>query len=222
MKTTKFNLAIAFLLNTTMLSSAFAETAPPDPNFHELYNVESWRDIVPEKAAEYKNYRLIILSNSNYSDDEKAIKIAKKYSDIREAVKNSRTVSYKAIEELVGVGNSATKGSSGGSPKEVKAKCASASKPEMYTTAAWARGAYRSGDAQADASIFSNGGHLVDARTILAADGTQVCAIELKQSGKGRKYSYSEATFRIRPNQILKMVNDELPAIMFAISNTPI
>lgn len=222
MKITKLNSASAVGFYFMLMSFASADTAPQDPSFHEVYGVTSWREVVPEKAAEYKNYRLIVLSNASYSDDEKATKVAKKYSDIREAVKNIRTASYSSVSELIGIGNSATKGSSGGSPKEVDAKCAGSRKPNMYTTASWARGAYRSGDADPDPSIFFSNGNTVAPKDIVIEDGARVCAIALKQSGKGRKYSYSEATFRIRPTEIGKMVDGELPAIMFAISNTPI
>ena len=212
-------LALALLMGST--TSASADSPPPDPTFHLTYEASDWRELVPEKAAAYKNYRVIILGNPNYTDDEKAAKIARKYGEIRDEVRKSRLDAYSAISELVGVGNSATKGSSGGDPKKVDAKCAGASKEHMYTTPAWARGAYKSGDDAADANVISSG-NPVNANEIVLANGSQVCAVKLKQSGKGRKVSYSEATFHIRPEQIKKIVEAELLSLMYAITNTPV
>jgi len=218
--TRKFFIAAA--LGASVLSSASADSPPPDTQFHTYYGVADWRDLVPEKASEYKTYRMIVLGNQTYSDDEKAAKIAKKYADIRSAVVSSRKEAYGTVSELRGVGNSATKGSSGGNPKKVDAKCTGASKEHMYTSAQWARGAYRSGGADANAQIFADGGLPVDPQALVADNGNVVCAIALKQSGKGRKYSYSEATFRIRPERIKAMVDAEALSMMYAISSTPI
>jgi len=218
----KLSWGIALALFATHAAIAAPDTAPPDPNFHQIYGVASWLDVVPEKAAEYKTYRLIILGDTKYTPDEKSAMIAKKYAEIREAVRAIRIASYQEVTELIGVSNSATKGGSGGSPVKVDAKCAGAGKPNMYTTADWVRGAYRSGSANPDAKIFEDGRNRVDPKGIVIENGDRVCAIALKQSGAGRKYSYSEGKFRIRPAEITKMVAGELPAIMYAISNTPI
>jgi hypothetical protein len=198
-----------------------AESPPVAPTYHVTYGISDWRELVPERAAEYKNFRVIVLSNTSYSDDEKATKIARKYTEIRDFVKNARTEAYSKVSELRGVGNSATKGSSGGSPKEVDAKCTRASKSNMYTRPEWAKGAYKSGEEPADAQILGNGSR-VNSAEIVKSNGTEVCAIALKQSSKGRKVSYSEATFRIRPDHIKVMVDAEVLSMMYEISNTPI
>lgn len=220
--TATFRKNITFLgLLAGLSSGALADTPPPDPTFHTTYGVVDWRDSVTEKAAEYKTYRIIVLSNATYSDDEKAAKIARKFTEIREAVRADRTQAYSAFSEVRGVGNSATKGSSGGDAKKVDAKCIGASKEQMYTKPEWARGAYKSGDEVAEATVIATG-QAVGPNDIVSSDGSQVCAIALKQSGKGRKISYSEATFRIRPAHIKAIVDTELTSIMYAISNTPI
>ena len=219
--TTFRKIAISLILMTSLFSVASARTTPSDPTFHAAYGVADWRDMATEKAAEYKNYRIIILANTTYSDDEKAAKIARKYTQIRDAVRKNRTEIYQGVSELRGVGNSATKGSSGGNPKKSAAKWIGGSKEQTYTTAEWARGAYKSGDVDANANVIATG-TAVDSKALVSADGSQVCAIALKQSSKGRKVSYSEATFRIRPERIKVIVDTELTSIMYAISNTPL
>ena len=214
----KIVMALAMLAG--VVSGAFAQTPPPDPTFHNIYGVSDWKELVPERAAEYKNYRLIVLGNPTYSDDEKAAKIARKYSEIREALRANRTEAYSTISELRGVGNSATNG--GGGPKSVDAKCISASMEQMYTKPEWARGVYKTSTSDhADARLF-DGGTTVNATELVRDNGNQVCAIALKQSGKGRKASYSEATFRIRPERIRIFIDAEMLSMMYAISNTPI
>lgn len=201
-------------------SGVMAQVAPPNPIYHTTYGVSDWREDIPERAAEYKTYRLIVLSNNAYSDDEKAAKIAGKYAAIRSELRAKRQAAYDAIHEVHGVGNSATKGGSGGSPVDVPAKCVGASKAQMYTQPAWARGAYKSGDEDAGPGIFASG-VAVNSAELVHSNGAELCAIRLRQAGKGRKVAYSEATFKIRPELINAMTEAELLATMYAISNTP-
>ncbi len=212
---------LATLMVAACGTVAVAQTVPPAPIYHTLYGVGDWREDVPERAAEYKNFRLIVLSNNTYSDDEKAAKIAAKYAAIRDALRTKRRDAYAAISEVRGVGNSATKGSSGGSAVESDAKCIGPSKEGMFTQAAWARGAYKSGDEEAGPNVIASGVG-VNPAELVSANGASVCAIRLKQAGKGRKVAYSEATFKIRPEHINGIVDAELLATMYAITNTPI
>ncbi|WP_323816409.1 hypothetical protein [Cellvibrio sp. NN19] len=221
MKSIIKNLVFSIAALTGASFNVSAESPPVEPTYHVTYGISDWRELVPERAAEYKNFRVIVLSNTSYSDDEKAAKIARKYTEIRDFVKNARTEAYSNVSEVRGVGNSATKGSSGGSPKKVDAKCTGASKSNMYTKPEWAKGAYKSGDEPANEQILNNGSR-VNSTDIVKNNGTEVCAIALKQSGKGRKVSYSEATFRIHPDYIKVMVDAEVLAMMYDISHTPI
>jgi hypothetical protein len=209
-------LTIQFVLLAAIAVAALADTPPPDPTFHITYGVADWRDSTTQRAAEYKTYRTIILTNTTYSDDEKAAKIARKFTEIRDAVRTERTDAYSAVSEVRGVGNSAT-----GRGATSAAKCISGSKPDMYTKPEWARGAYKSGGDTADAPILATGTP-VGQNDIVTAGGSQVCAIALRQSGSGRKVSYSEATFRIRPERVKTIVDTELTSIMYAVSNTPL
>lgn len=215
--TTKVLFALAL---SVCAFDALADTPPPDPTYHTVYGATDWRELVPEKAAEYKNYRVIVLSNPNYTDDEKAAKIARKYAEIRDAVRASRQSVYADVSEVVGIGNSATNGSGNG-PVTVGAKCAGAAKPQMFTRPEWARGAYRSGTMPANADVLTSG-NPVDPTGIVIDNGDRVCAIKLKQSGQGRKVAYSQATFHIRPEQIKTIVDAEVLSMMYAISGTPI
>lgn len=203
------------------VSASAQEVAPPSPAHHVTYGVVDWKTPVPEKAAEFKTFRVIVLSNPNYSDDEKAAKIAAKYAAIRSELRNQRVGLYEAVSEVRTVGNSVTKGSSGGSSKTSDAECVGAAKPNMFTRSDWARGAYKSGGDDAGPGVIASG-LAVDPAGIVINDGNLVCAISLKQSGKGRKVSYSEATFRIRPANVQSMVDEEMTALMYAISSTPI
>lgn len=217
----KLALAAAAIMSGLVASNVAAQdAAPAAPTHHLTYGVPDWKTAVPEKAAEYKSFRAIVLTNPTYSDDEKAAKIAAKYTSIRNTLRSERVSLYEAVSEVKGVGNSATKGSSGGSAKKSDAECIGGNKPQMYTKAEWAKGAYKSGDDHADTGVIATG-LAVDPIGIVTPDGSLVCAIALKQSGKGRKVSYSEATFKIRPAHISSMVEEELPALMYAISTTP-
>lgn len=193
--------------------------APPPPTYHVTYQTSDWRVLVPENASIYKNYRMIILQTNDMSPDEKAEKIAKKYTEIQNKVEKSRRETYTNVNELVSVGNSVIKGSSGGGSKTVNAKCASPSKPQMYTKTEWARGAYKSGNEDATPAILSTG-IAISPSSLVGNNGLRICAITLKQSGKGRKVAYSEATFRILPKHIDEIVNNEVLSIMYEVSNT--
>lgn len=91
----------------------------------------------------------------------------------------------------------------------------------MYTEQSWAEGAYQSGDAEAGPAVLKSGNQVPN-NQIVSADGSMICAIELKQSGKGRKVAYSEATFRIRPAAINALVAAEISMIMSEISKSPL
>lgn len=208
------------ILGVTAFLSYSQFSIADEPEFHRIYNISDWRDLISERAAEYKNYRIIILSG-NYTDDEKARLIARKYKEISNDLAAQRTSSYKEVSETLGVGNSATKGHSQGGSVRSDQKCISATKPSMFTRPEWARGAYKSGNEDAGPGILSTG-EMVPGVSIVSSDGTAVCAIALKQSGKGRKISYSEADFKIRDEQIKAMVDAEVVSMMREISNTPL
>lgn len=214
-------MVMSLALLAGVVSGAHAQSPPPNTTFHTTYGVTDWQELIPEKAAEYRNYRLIVIGSTTYSDDEKAARIARKFEEIRTAVRASRTEAYTAISELRGIGNSATKGNSGGSPKVVEAKCIGGSKEQMYTKPEWARGSYKSGTDSAGPGVIASG-PAVDPRILVRSGGAEVCAVRLKQSGEGRKVSYSEATFRIRPERIKAIVDAEMLSIMHVIFYTPI
>lgn len=215
------NKRYTYFLGATVAASVIGSSATAQalPSHHRAYGVSDWQTYVPEREIEYKTYRMIVIANPSYSDEEKAAKIVAKYKDIQEEVRQARLAEYAAVTDVVGVGNSCTKGSSGGASKNCAAKCATSARPHMYTSGAWARGAWNSGDMPADARMLGQG-NAVDGQHI--ANESQVCAIALKQSGKGRKASYSEAIFKIKPNHIQTIIRDELPAIMKEITDTPV
>lgn len=185
------------------------------------YGVADWQDVVPERRVEFQTFRTIVLTNSTISDDEKARRVAAKFIEVQEAVRKARLDAYGAVVDRVGIGNSATKGSSGGDPKVSDAKCRGANYPNMFTTPQWARGAYKSGNDDAGPNVLANGS-AVNPAGIVTAGGEQVCAIRLKQSGRGRKVAWSEAEFRIKPEQIKALVDAELPLAMDQISRSPV
>jgi hypothetical protein len=212
--TATFRLLIGAVLLGVAPAGQAQEKAPPDAAHHNSYGVSDWRNSVPERAVEFKTFRTIVLTNPTYSDDEKAAKIASKFRAIRDAVRKERVALYEAISETRGVGNSAS-----GRGKTSDAECIGGTKSNMYTKPEWAQGAYKSGSDEANVSLLSTG---LAAGDIVNPDGSLVCAIKLKQSGSGRKVSYSQAVFRVRPEHIKKMVDEELSSLMFAISNTPV
>lgn len=186
---------------------------------YETYHVSDWHDLVPQRRVEFQSYRTIVLSNGTLSDDEKARRIAAKFTELQNAVRADRLAAYEAVAESHGVGNSCT--NAGSSPKRCKSKCAGSNFPDMFTQASWAKGAYKSGGDPADARILRVGNPVAPA-SIVSPDGAQICAIELKQSGHGRKVSYSQAEFRIRPATIRKLVDAEVPLAMSEITKSPI
>lgn len=211
----------ATLAFSVAVFGAAVATGQPAVEAHQIYKVADWRDIVPERRVEFQSYRTITISNGEIDDEEKARRISKKFATIQKEVKAERIAAYQGVSTVVGVGNSVTKGSSGGDSKTSDAECRGAPLPNMYTTPAWARGAYKSGSDDANAALF-NSGLGVASSDIVAGGGVSVCAIKLKQSGKGRKVSYSEATFRIRPAYISSIVDQEMPRIMNDISKSPL
>ncbi|OJT27234.1 hypothetical protein BO221_04395 [Archangium sp. Cb G35] len=162
----------------------------------------------------------MVLSDAALSYEEKENRIAVRISQIRNEVRALRTTKYEAVRKTAGVGNSVTKDTSGGRSKTSDAECTGAGLPHMYTTPSLAQGAYKSGDDDATPAIISSSGIAVDPAGIVIEDGAKVCAIALKQSGKGRKVAYSKAVFQIRPARITAMVNDELALIMEEISKS--
>lgn len=211
--------AIFMLLGAA--TNACADTPPADPTYHVIYGVDDWRGLVWSNSANYKNYRLIVLGDQTLSADEKAARIGGKVKEIERDIRAERTGVYDKKYLIARVGNSATKGGAGGSPKVVDAKCVGAPGPQMYTKPEWARGAYKSGDDDAGDNILVTG-TAIGGHELVTPDGGSVCAIGLKQSGKGRKVSYSEAKFHILPGHIKTIVDAEVNAMMYAIVNTPV
>ena len=217
-------MSIGYSSNSLLLAGCailVSITSPALAQDFSTYGVTDWHTLVPEKRIEFQTYRTITLSNSTLDDEEKARRVAAKYAAMEKQVRETRTDAFKEVQETVGIGNSATKGSSGGDPKVVEAKCRGSDKPNMYTQPGWAKGAYQSGGADADARVLQTGG-AVPSNQIVASNGAVVCAIRLKQSGKGRKVAYSEAVFRIRPGAIKSMVDAEVPQMMAEITKSPL
>lgn len=216
-------LASATFAQTNLDTVGVSQPAPlgaTDPGYHITYGVGDWRELVPEKRVEFQSYRTIVLTNPAIDDDEKARRIAAKFIAVQKDIQSVRTAAYEGVKKLEGVGNSCTKGSSGGSAKKCDAECRGSSLPDMYTTADWARGAYKSGDETASSVILASG-NAVPTAEIVAGGGALICAIALKQSSKGRKVAWSEAEFRIRPGPISAMVGRELPVIMAEVAKSP-
>lgn len=204
----------------TEMQSFFKSPSPPRPVEHKQYGVEDWSADVTEKAVEFKSFRLIVIANPNLTDEEKARRIGDKLLAMRSEMKSKRKALYEKVERLAGIGNSITKGYSGPPTKESGAKCTAGPLPNLFTQPTWARGAARNGDAPADAGIFNTPGGLEDANRIVTPDGDKVCAVAVRKSGKGRQYSYSEATFRLRPAFIEKTIEAEARAWLYDISTT--
>lgn len=204
----------------TALALAFHVPVAAQSTF-ATYDVADWSDLIPEQRVNFQTYRSIIITDGTLSADQKAARVAAKYTEIEQAIRNTRRAAYEAVTRTYGVGNSATKGSSGGEPKEVDRKCRGADMPDMYVTADRVRGAYKSGSDDAGPGVIATG-NAVGAADIIIDNGAQICAIGLKQSGKGRKVSYSEGEFRIRPSRITQIVNAEITPIMAEITKSPL
>lgn len=196
--------------------ASYAQSDPVvGPEHHKIYGVSDWRGDATAKAVEFKAYRTIVLTNPTYSDDEKAAKIAAKYIAIEKAERKERKAVYAAVSRTVKIGNSCT--NQGSSPKKCNAKCIGEPMPAMYTSLEWTQG-WWGGDVEPE-NLKPDANKMGDDRVV--AD-THVCAGALKQSGHGRKTSYAEGAFRIRPARIDQMVSEEMVPIMQIVSTTPI
>jgi hypothetical protein len=162
-----------------------------------------------------------VIADPNLTVDQKAAMVTAKYNAVENDVRVLRTAAYSAVKRNVGVGNSCTKGSSGGDAKVCNAKCASAPLPDTVAIAASFRGAYKSGDETAGPEILDSG-NPVAADGLILDNGATICALKLKQSGKGRKVSWSQADFAIREARIAQLVAEELATIMQAITRSPV
>ena len=181
------------------------------PEYHKTYDVPDWRQDASSAAVEYKTYWTIVMANPSYSDDDKAKKIAEKYSAIEKQVREKRKAEYSAVTRFAAVGNSCTNASS--STKNCAPNCVGEPLPAMYTSLAWVQG-WWGGDVD-PASLKPNANQMGDDRV---SGDTHICAGKLKASGKGRKTSYAEGTFRIRPDRIDQIVNEEMVPVMSIVS----
>lgn len=189
--------------------------APATPTAIEpfvTYGLTDWRLLIPAYKNSYSNYRAIILADTSLSSEQKQERLEARYAEIQAGAEKARRAEYEKYREKSSAANSCTK--EGGSPKTCHAKCNAPSTVGLYTTADWARGAYVSGQMDADEKILSYG-TAVGGTGVLV--GNAVCAVLLKQSGNGRKVSYSEAEYRIEPKVITNAVGTEVAAIMMQI-----
>lgn len=217
---------LAMVAGAAALTGAAAQTqttaaaATPTTGI-AVYGVEDWQGLVPVRRVDFQSYRTATLADPTLSADEKARRITARFKGIEDEVRALRTKVYTAYERTIGIGNSATKGSGGGSPKVSNAKCTAADKPDMVVTDDRVRGAYRSGGQPAGPDLFASGTAIAPG-SLIAAGGTQICAIRLKQSGKGRKVAYTEGRFRIRADRIAALVEEEVGVIMAEIGRSPL
>lgn len=208
-----FNTILLFIcLESSVASQEFSGNYP---KYHITYGVSDWREVANKRAVEFKVYRNLILNDQSYTSDEKARMISAKYSEIQNLARRERTSTYSAVSKFRSVENSCTNQSS--TPKECDEKCVSAPLPDMYTSLDLVQG-WWGGDVTPPSSLKPNGNRMGNDRV---SSNRYICAGKLKQSGKGRKTSYAEGKFRIRPEKITQIVNEEMVPIMYFVSTTP-
>lgn len=180
----------------------------------EIYNVSDWQLLIPSRLADFRFYKSAIFSSSDYSPERKHELVMNKYHEIEKEISALRTELYSNYSQTLTIGNSCTNEGRDAS-KNCRANCIRPSVMFLYAKPDWTSGAYASGYMPANSNIFNNSiGNTADIAETLISNGEEICAVKLKQSGIGRKVSFTQTTFKIRPNKIEDIVNWEMSKIM--------
>ncbi|MEJ1139814.1 hypothetical protein [Stenotrophomonas sp. CCNWLW162] len=125
-----------------------------------------------------------------------------RFEELQERFKSERSAEYAAQRAIVERDHSCTKGSSGGT-KKCGAKCAEAPSSEWFTDPGMVQS-------------LNEDGTPASRRASTKADGSAAC-IYLQKSGKGRIFVRVKATFKYRPDFILRAVDADNTAVFSRI-----
>ncbi|ELC7322395.1 MULTISPECIES: hypothetical protein [Stenotrophomonas] len=148
--------------------------------------------------GEHDVMRDAIKNDPDIPSSQKPVAYKERFEELQGRFKAERSTEYASQRAIVVQDHSCTKGSSGGT-KKCGTKCASAPSPEWFTEASMVE------------SLQENNAPNKRKATI-KPDGSAAC-IYLQKSGKGRLFVRVKATFKYRPDFILRAVDADNTAV---------